>query len=141
MIFFGKIEEGELKIKNRQKMLEYMKTLPDGWYRLELKKKNQRSLPQNAYYWAVIIWEIRKQLEDLGNIFTHEDVHMFLKDKFNAKQVVGPGGELLGEVGGSTTELSKEDFGIYIEKIIAWASEFLNLNIPPPNSQSSLQWQ
>lgn len=138
MIFFGKIEAGELKIKNRQKMLEYMKTLPDGWYRLELKKTTQRSLPQNNYYFGVVVYEIRKRLEDLGNDFDSEMVHDILKQRFNSAPVVGPGGEIIGEAGKTTTEMSKEDFGIYLDKIIAWAAEFLDLNIPPPNTQTEI---
>lgn len=139
-MFFCQIENGELKIKNRQKVIESMKSMPDGFYRMELKKTTQRSLPQNSYYWAVIVWEIRKRLEELGNVFTSDDVHLFLKDKFNAKPVIGQGGELLGEVGQSTTEMTKEDFSIYMEKIISWAAEFLDLHIPPSSTVTKL-WE
>lgn len=135
MTIWCKIENGELEIKDRKKVLDKIKTMKDGHGKLEFKYSNQRSIQQNRYYFAVIVWEIRKRLQELGNVFTDEDVHNFLKDKFNSKMVIGSGGEVLGEVGQSTTEMNKEEFGVYLNKIFAWSSEFLELSIPSPNQQ------
>lgn len=135
MIFFGIIKDGELKIKSREKVLSDIKAMKDGYVKCEIHYANQRTINQNRYYWGVIVWEIRNRLQDLGNTFTDENVHDFLKDKFNSKMMIGAGGEVIGEVGQSTTEISKEDFSIYLEKIFAWCVEFLDLHIPPPMQQ------
>lgn len=136
--FYGVITSGQLEIKNRGKVLKDFSVMKDGQVRIEVKYKSKRSLPQNSYYHGVIVWEIRKRLEELGNIFSADDVHSFLKDRFNSKMIIGPGGEVLGEVGGSTADLSKEEFGLYIDKIISWSSEFLDLSIPLPNTSPEI---
>lgn len=135
LMMYGHIENGEFKLRNKEKVIQQIKEMKDGYGFFEWKYKSQRTLQQNKYYWGVIVFEIRNRLTELGNTFTDENVHDFLKDKFNSKMVIGNGGEVLGEVGQSTTEMSKEDFSIYLEKIFAWSSEFLDLHIPPPNQQ------
>ena len=136
MIFPCHITGGVLSIQNRQRFLAEVACLKDGLYELTLKKKARRSNQQNRYYWGVIIFEINHRLKQLGNDFDSETVHEFLKDKFNKMGIIGEGGELIGTVGGSTAKLNKEDFGIYIDKIIDWAKQFLDITIPLPGEQS-----
>jgi len=38
----------------------------------------------------------------------------------------------------STTELSKSEFGDFIEDVKQWAAEYLNVIIPEPNQQTNL---
>ena len=138
MIFPCHITGGLLTIQNRQRFLNEVAALKDGLYELTLKKKARRSNQQNRYYWGVIIFEINHRLKQLGNDFDADTVHEFLKDKFNSVPVIGPGGELIGTVGGSTAKLNKEDFGIYIDTIIAWCASFLSITIPLPGEQSEM---
>lgn len=136
--FYGDIANGELKIKNKDKVLRDIKTLKDGFVIIEMKYAKQRSTKQNKYYWGIIVFLIRKRLEELGNVFNDTETHEFLKDKFNSKMVIGEGGEMIGEFGQSTSVLTKEQFSDYIEKIISWSNDFLGLEIPFPNSKLSL---
>lgn len=109
--------------------------LRDGRYKIEPKRANKRSLRQNAYYWAGVVEPIRERMLDYGNDMTADDVHEFLKDRFHSKPVIGDGGEMIGRVAMSTTEMNKDEFGEYIDRIKPWAFEDLGLIIQDPNTQ------
>lgn len=126
---------------NQNQIDKFYSGLKDGRYLLEADSSKKRTNPQNRYYWGVVVWEIRNKLEQLGNDFSAEQVHEYLKQRFNSTPVLGDGGECLGSVGASTAEMSKEDFGIYIDKIIPWAQEFLELTIPLPNTQMEVEYE
>ena len=113
--------------------------------RVELIKLNTRTNPQNKYYWGVVIYMIRQRLEDLGwesgdivegslnSKLTRDDVHEFLKAKFNKKEIVNKEtGEVIGSAPQSTTDLSTDEFKDYIDAIIRFAADYLDLNIPDP---------
>lgn len=113
--------------------------LPDGGYEIEIKKKNKRSLQQNAYYWSCVVAMVHEGLRDMGNDVSLQETHEWLKYKFNAKEIVNT---IVGEVEQvpmSTTELNKEDFAAYIEKIQQFAAEYLNIQIPNPGEQLAME--
>lgn len=112
--------------------------IQDGSYLVTIKKKNNRSLPQNAYYHGCIIPEFKRGLYELGYDFSSQDVHEFLKDRFLKKQIANEQtGEFL-EVPGSTAGLSTIEFNEFISKCQQFAAEYLNIVIPDPNSQVSI---
>jgi len=132
--FFGRIEGGELKLSNRRAFEQMIKEQPDMEVEVIVKKKARRSTQQNRYYWGVVVWMVRHRLIELGHRFTPEDVHAFLKDKFNGTDISNDDGEVVAWIGQSTTSLNKSEFGEYIDKIAEWSSEYLGVYIPPPNS-------
>ena len=97
------------------------------------RKRAKRSDRQNRYYWGVVIPIVHGEFRNLGHNLNPEEVHFFLKQKFNYKMVCSPDGELIGEVPKSTAELNKHEFMEYIDKVIQWAAEILNITIPQPN--------
>lgn len=105
---------------------------------LTIKKRGKRGTKVNAYYRAVVVKEITIRLKELGNDVDTDITHEFLKDKFNKKLIIAEGGKVLSSYGGSTSELSHEEFSEYLDKIIQWAAEFLNIEIPMPNTQAKL---
>lgn len=137
MMFFGKIESGELKIKNRAKMLEYMKTLPDGWYRLELKKTTQRSLPQNSYFHGVLIPEFRKALNGVGYnaVKTDDQCKRVIKSMFLTREISNEDGGKPIHFIQETHTLSKEEMTILIQEVIQFAAENLDYVIPLPGEK------
>lgn len=128
-------------IQNPAAMYKAYIKLKSGTWKAEFTKLSKRSLQQNKYYWKCVVWVIRHRLEQLGNDFDAETVHNWLKEKFNSVPVIGEGGEYLGQVGMSTTEMNKEDFGIYIDKITAWANDFLQITIPEAGSQMEVEYE
>lgn len=78
---------------------------------------------------------IQDRLKDLGNEFTKEEVHEFLKSRFHFQELVN---EQTGEViqmPRSTTIMTKGRFADYIADIQRWAAQFLDIYIPDPGEQ------
>jgi hypothetical protein len=113
--------------------------LPDGWYEFEPKRKNRRSNLQNAYYWGVVVAMVHEGLRDMGNDVSLMETHEYLKARFNTKEIVNTIVGEVTEVPMSTTDLNKEDFAAYIEKIQQFAAEYLNINIPSPGQQVAFE--
>ena len=136
----GNIKSGKLTLANSKRFDQDISTLKDCVVELTIKRKNKRSTPQNRYYWGVVVKEIEIRMKNLGNDVDPELVHSFLKDRFNKKELIGEGGEVIDNIGGSTTEMNKEDFMIYVDKIAEWAASFLSIEIPLPNTDLQLQF-
>jgi len=83
-----------------------------------------RSLPQNRYYWGVVIPYI---CEETG--MDKDKIHFALKEKFLARRDKATGLKIVK----STTELTIEQFRLYLDLIQRWAAEFLSVTIPDPN--------
>lgn len=128
----AEVRDGRLRLHNRRAFDEQVaQQLRDGWevevtvHRLQAT----RSLDANRYYWAVVIQLLS---EHLG--YTPDEMHDVLKMKFLPKRLAlcDGNGVVLDEyvVGGSTRDLSVEEFAAYIDEIQQWAREVLDLIIP-----------
>lgn len=131
-------ETGDLIIQHRDLLDEFCKRFPGKKWLLKIMRRSaKRSHPQNRYYWGVVVHMIRMGLLNLGHDLNKDEVHGFLKQKFNAVQIVNGDG-VVEEIPGSTATLNKIQFGEYLEKIFQWAAEYLNITIPPPNEKLTL---
>ena len=86
------------------------------------KERGTRTLKQQAYYWGVVLKYIAEYMGE-----REEDVHEIMKSKFLRKRRVWRGSELT--ILKSTTELTSDEFGVYIERVIQEGSE-LGVEIP-----------
>lgn len=129
------VKNGRLQAYKR--FIEVLKEFEGKSIELVIKtKRKYRSNDQNRYYFGVVVPLIKKRIEDdFGERMTKEEVHEFLKGKFNmeekASQVTG---ELL-HLPKSTTALSTTEFMEYVKIIRAWAIDFFEMDIPEPNEQ------
>jgi hypothetical protein len=138
LVQYGYVKDHRLHLLNRKRLQQELNSFKDCNVEITIKKRGKRSLPQNAYYWGVVIHEIRIRLRELGNDFDQETVHEFLKQRFNSdKVIVESTGEVL-EVGLSTTKMNKEQFGLYLDKVIQWANQSLEIIIPEPGTQTQM---
>lgn len=128
------IDNGE--IKNKKTVSTFFKSLNDGRSIIESKDFNERSNKQNRYYHGLVIPMIQAGIKDLGTDLSKDEVHEFLKSKFNGIELVNKRTGQYETVPGSTTRLNKEEFNIYIEKIQRFAAEFLSIVIPDPGVQT-----
>jgi hypothetical protein len=135
---YGYVKGGELKILNRKRMDAEIKAFPDCDVEIIIKKKGKRSTPQNRYYWGVVVYEIKERLKELGHRTDPETVHEFLKQKFNSEKVVIPETAEVIEIGRTTTEMNKEEFNEFIERVREWASATLEIYIPDPGQQTEM---
>lgn len=117
----------ELSEWQRDKINSFFKIHEGKNVQMTLRKEGKpRSLSQNRYYHGVLVKMIS---EETGH--DTEEIHEILKSKFLPHQFVKFGSEDI-EVVKSTTRLSTEEFGDYIERIRAFAAMELNLSIPSP---------
>lgn len=108
------------------------------------RKTAKHSDAQRGYYWACVLPALVYGFNDLGETMQPgnkehlETVHEFCKGKFlKGREVFTATGEAV-YFPASTSLLSKDDFGKYIDDIAQWAAEYLNVKIPEPGEQVSI---
>jgi hypothetical protein len=124
--FYGNIEKGKLILEAPHAYLVYLASLEGKRIELILKKrKSQRSLAQNSYYWGVVI-------EILSNHtgYESEEMHEALKVKFLSEGTDEKTGLIKVK---STAKMNTDEFIKYTDKIIRWAAQDLGVFIPDPN--------
>lgn len=123
------------QIENPAAVRKTFLELKDGRYLFEISNYNKRSNQQNRYYFGIVVPMIQKGVNDMGNEFTQEEIHDWLKHKFNYKEIVNEDTGEFEQIPESTTRLTKDEFSNYIEAIQIFAAEFLNITIPDPGQQ------
>lgn len=132
IVLQARLEGGKFTL-NKDRLRDELRGRKDGDYTVTIERQHAtRSAAQNAAYWGVTI---RVLSEHTG--YTADEIHDYLKAKFLPKTLSLPdaNGEIKDEftVGRTTTRLNKIEFGEYMERIAQWASEELNVYIPPPD--------
>jgi hypothetical protein len=141
LTYFGTVNQGVLRITNRKRFDSDLQNFEGKQVELTLTKKSKkRSLMQNNSYWGYMIPMIKDGLKAMGIESGEIEIHEFLKGRFNNKQVVNPDG-LFIELPLSTTTLTTTEFMAYFASIQQWAAEFLNIQIPDPNTQTNLNYE
>lgn len=111
--------------------------LPNGDYIFTVTpNRKTRSTQQNAYLWGVVYPAVLFGLQDAGWEITHEEqVHEYCKQAFAAREVINKDtGEMLS-LPSSTARMQTAEFNVYVDKIKAFAFEYLNVTIPEPNEE------
>ena len=130
-LFNVKITKGELDFGsdfNLARWNDFKKQNEGRWVKID-KPKLVRSLSQNAFYWVYL----GIVSHDTGN--DADDLHEYFKSKLMPKKIVkihGKKGDYDIERVKSTTELSKLEFGEYMDKISAITE------VPIPDSKEWL---
>ncbi len=137
--FYGQIKNGRFRLNRNNVFKAYAKGLRDGAYYFKLYKLKgePKTLPQLAYYYAVIIPTVFKQMTDDGNDtftvniagrnkeipLTMDVVNDILKlscAKFDGKNVT------------NKADMTKEEASEFITDCIRWAARYLHCVIPEP---------
>jgi hypothetical protein len=125
----GEVIGGKLKLKNSAKFIADVAGLK-GEVRITVgKKERPRSIPQNNYYWGVVI----KMIADFVGENEPENIHEAMGLRFAG---VPAGDGKLGRallVRKSTSDMNTFEFEEYMEKIRNFAAMELQLTIPLPN--------
>lgn len=101
--------------------------------------KGTRSNQANRYYWGIVVELIHHALNESGIEVSREGTHELLKLRFlREDKPFGAAGEFITMVK-STTELDRDEFATYIEKCKQFAAEYLNINIPDPGEQQTME--
>lgn len=102
------------------------------------KAKKQRSLNQNAYYFACVVPIFQNIFNQLGNQFSREQTHDILRAKFLVEEIADADGVLIAQRIKSTTELTTTQFAEYILDLQKWATEQFDTYIHDPNEQITI---
>lgn len=137
--YFGKVDEGKLKIYHAGRFVEDLKVFDGKQVEITVTRKvKSRSSRQLKYHWGVLIPCVREGLREMGNHWTIEKTHDFLKTNFLFDEIVN---EATGEIYREPLSL-KENGGVtttrYMEfkmDVQQWADEFLGIYVPDPNEQ------
>jgi hypothetical protein len=114
-IFRGKVEGGRIRLDNKDRFRPYLASFEGKRIELIVRERTeQRSEQANAYYHGIVV----KMISDATG-HDPQETHQRLKDHFKV---------------GTTTKMKTAEFQEYIENCRRFAAEFLNLNIPDPNS-------
>jgi hypothetical protein len=132
-------ETGEVVIQNRRLLREWANKFRGKSIKIRIERAgSRRSHPQNNFYFGVVVEEVRLALLQLGHQMTKEETHEFLKFKFNTVSIANDHGEELA-VPGTTSTMTKTEFGEYIGKIAQWCAEYLGIVLPQPGENLELQ--
>lgn len=119
-IFAGKVTDGKLIIFNRKAFDNFLLTL-NGDVSLEIRQwSKRRTLDQNALLW--VYYSIIAN--DTGN--TAQEIHEIAKRELLEPQFVTYKKKTY-KIPGSTTKLSKSEFGDFLDRIASWSG------VPIPN--------
>lgn len=111
--------------------------LPNGDYIFTVTpNRKTRSNQQNAYLWGIVYPAVLFGLQDAGwEIIDEEQVHEYCKQAFAAREVINKDtGEVIS-LPNSTARMQTAEFNVYVDKIKAFAFEYLNITIPEPNEE------
>ena len=112
-------------------------SLSDGYYTITLKKAaRKRTNNQNEWLWGVVYPLLQQGLIDAGwEIVDLEQVHELCKSQFASQDLINADtGEVLN-LPSSTAKMTTTEFTTYVDKIRAFASEYLNVIIPDPHEK------
>jgi hypothetical protein len=108
------------------------------------KLKKSRSNNQNRFYWGVCLPLIQNGLlEATGELRTYENIHYRILLPLFAPEI-----ELVNKDTGecvnerlTSSEMTTTQFMEYIMEIQKWAAEFLGIEIPNPNEETTLNFE
>ena len=118
---------------NTQSLKDYWAAAEDGTYQVEIKRKQKRTLSQNAWLHAILPI-VKTALYEAGytDVKTNDDAKMVLKALFFKKKISNGIEEI--EIIESTSAQDKMDFAAKADEIITWAKEYLGIDIAPPGA-------
>ena len=138
MKHFASVIDGKLTLLAPNLFKEAVRLLDGKDVTLTIERSTKRTSQQNRYYWGGVIPIIQYGMQEVGVKMSHDQIHELLKYKFLIEDVVTEDGEILMQTIGSTTKLNTVKFNEYIDNIREWAWEYLSIEVPEPNQQTTI---
>lgn len=135
-VIITKITDGKMTRPAYLQIKEFIAKNEGKHIEINLKKaRSKRSDQQNKYMWGVVIPYLQDGFKNIGYQLSKDEVHQFIKSKFNLIEIVNEQTGDTVQVPLSTTQLTKTEFGEYLEKIFQFSAEFLGVVIPSAGEQ------
>jgi len=135
-------EDGTLQKNISKSIAAYLKNLAQTKCSVVIeisKKRKQRSMSQNKYYWGVVIQFFKDGALDMwGENLDSEQCHEYLKTHCNFKEFVNENtGEVI-KMPQSTTDANTLEFEEYLDRCRKLIYTYFNIVVPLPNEQTEL---
>ena len=139
--YIGIAEAGKFRIVNDKLFREELSRLGNGRYDLIIQKhRRSKSNPQLRWLYGQVYPIVLKGLTDAGWEFTTiAEVDEYCKSMFASREVLNRHtGEIMA-VPGLKRDMTTTELSTYVDAIRDWASEYLNINIPEPMQQMTME--
>lgn len=144
--FLSDLNEGNLGVNTRRNIKRLFSELQEKaegkTVRVRLRVsvvRRSRSLPQNRYYWGVVVEACRIGMEEQWGVDVDpEDAHATLKRECNGRDLVNEDTGEVVRVGQSTASMQTLDFEDYLDRCRKWIEEWFGVRVPLPNEQLSI---
>lgn len=112
-----------------------------GRYRLTIEKyRRSKSNPQLRWLYGQVYPIVLKGLTDAGWEFTTiAEVDEYCKSMFASREVLNRHTGEIMTVPGLKRDMTTTEMMTYVDAIRDWASEYLNINIPEPMQQMTME--
>lgn len=123
------------KIQNPEVIRKIIANLGDGHHMVKVTSQKARSKPQNAYFHGVMLPIIVDGLREAGwdDVHDAEDAKNIVKALFLTRTSVNKKTGETAEMIRNTSGLTTLEFTEFIDRLIKWGAEYLNIQIPYPN--------
>jgi len=133
-LFFGEVKDGKMTVENRQKMVEWIRTLEGKKVQVVIERKKRKRTSgkkheegnQNGYYWSVVLPIVADYVGEDKN--TMHDILVEMYAPKIARDVLGQRHLVTVRSKNMDTVQFKE----YVDTIVRKMDE-LDVKIPPPN--------
>ena len=135
-------EDGKaFRVINRVLLDAELSGLPKGKYRLTIEKyRKNKSNPQLAWLYGQIYPLVLKGLNDAGWEFTSlDEVDEYCKSMFSSREILNRHTGEIMDVPGLKRDMTTTEMMSYVEAIRDWASEYLSINIPDPETNYTME--
>lgn len=142
--YIGIKEDGKVfRVVNSKLLTEELNRLSKGKYRLTVEKyRKNKSNPQLGYLFACVYPIVLRGLNDAGWEFTSvNEVDEYCKSMFAEREVLNRNSGEIIKVPGLKRNFTTTDMMTYISAIQSWAAEFLNIEIPDPESNIEIKFE
>jgi hypothetical protein len=103
------------------------------------KKRKQRSVVQNGYYWGVVVQFFKDGALDMwGEHLDSEQCHEYLKTNCNYKELINTNTGEVTKMPQSTKDTNTLEFEEYLDRCRKFIYEYFNIVVPLPNEQAEL---
>jgi hypothetical protein len=133
--FISVINNDRLQPSVTKKILKVIEGNNGKRFKITIEKFSaKRSLPQNNYI-HLLFTIFTDALNELGNEFSSKQIKELCKTKypFYIDVVDITTGEVIGQERKGTSDFTKEEMAIFIDKVIQWAAETFRIKLPYPN--------